>query len=59
MLFNKLWYFTESIKRKSLEEIPSKKRNQYQKRYRLLDNIERDILNKFKGEDNENTYNTF
>lgn len=56
---NKLWYFTESIKRKSLEEIPSKKRNQYQKRYRLLDNIERDILNKFKGEDNENTYNTF
>ena len=58
-LENKLWYFPKSIKRKSLEEIPSKKRSQYQKRYNLLDSIEEDILNKFKGEENENTDNTF
>ena len=58
-LENKLWYFPKSIKRKSLEEIPSKKRSQYQKRYNLLDGIEEDILNRFKGESNENTNNTF
>ncbi len=58
-LENKLWYFPKSIKRKSLEEVPSKKRSQYQKRYNLLDNIEEDILNKFKGENHENISSTF
>lgn len=39
------WALTNEIERKSLEEIPSKKRSMYRKRYEMLDEISNNILN--------------
>lgn len=43
---NGLWQLPKSLVRKSIEEIPSKKRSQYRNRYRILDELQ-SLVSKF------------
>ena len=39
------WYIPNIIERKSMDDIPSKKRSMYKKRYEMLDNIKQSLIN--------------
>lgn len=39
------WYIPNTIERKSMDDIPSKKRSMYKKRYEMLDNIKQSLIN--------------
>ena len=45
---NGMWILPRKLERKSIEEIPSKKRSLYQNRFNLLDSIFEKVLNKLK-----------
>ena len=43
------WYIPNTIERKSMDDIPSKKRSMYKKRYEMLDNIKQQLNNFILG----------
>lgn len=43
------WYIPNTIERKSMDDIPSKKRSMYKKRYEMLDNIKQSLTQLFQA----------
>lgn len=43
------WYIPNTIEQKTMEEIPSKKRSMYKKRYEMLDNIKQSLTQLFQA----------
>ncbi|MBR7003235.1 MAG: DUF535 family protein [Neisseriaceae bacterium] len=43
------WYMPNIIERKSMGDIPSKKRSMYKKRYEMLDEIQKNLINIFQA----------
>ncbi|MBR4625362.1 MAG: DUF535 family protein, partial [Alphaproteobacteria bacterium] len=43
------WYIPNIIERKSMDDIPSKKRSMYKKRYEMLDNIKQSLTQLFQA----------
>lgn len=43
------WYIPNIIERKSMDDIPSKKRSMYKKRYEMLDNIKQSLIQLFQA----------
>ena len=43
------WYMPNIIERKSMGDIPSKKRSMYKKRYEILDEIQKNLINIFQA----------